>query len=220
VVTHLRYRITDNKIVVGTHGNGMFLLTMPLSTILPLDLLTLTGKGVKEGNKVTWATAQERDIEEFEVQRSNTGEKNSFETVGFVKARNQSGRQIYDFLDTKAVTTTLQYYRLKVVESTRSKSAFTKIITIESSAKRAALQFAVAPNPVGSDMHLVFDNAPLSNFTLNIMDYSGRLVRRQVFNNFKDKTLVLPMSNLATGTYLVSLQSPTGSVNTVKFFKL
>lgn len=219
LVSHMRYRTGDNKIAVGTHGNGMFLLTIP-NSVLPIELLTLTGKGEKEGNKLTWTTAQERDMDGFEIQRSSTGAKNSFENIGFVKANNGIDLQTYNFLDTKATTGTPQYYRLKAVERSTGKSALTKIITIESSAKRAALNFAVAPNPVSSEMHIVFDNEPLANFTVNVTDYTGRLVRTQAFKGFRDKSLMLPMSDLASGTYLVSIVSPTGSLQTVKFFKL
>lgn len=219
LVSHIRYRTTDNKALISTHGNGMFILGIP-NSVIPLDLLTLKGKGEKGGNKLTWTTAQERDIEGFEVQRSSTGEKNSFENIGFVKANNLISVQSYDFLDSKAETGTPQYYRLKVIEKVASKSAFTKIITIEGAAKRAALNFAVAPNPVSSDMQIVFENEPLTQFTINIMDYSGRLVRTQTVKNFKDKSLMLPMASLASGTYLVSIVSPAGDVNTMKFFKL
>lgn len=219
VVSHMRYRTGDNKIAVGTHGNGMFLLTIP-NSVLPIELLTLTGKGEKEGNRLSWTTAQERDMDGFDVQRSDTGDKNSFESIGFIKANNGMERQSYNFLDTKASTTAPQYYRLKAVEKTAAKSAFTKIVTIEPTAKRAALNFVVAPNPVSSDMQLVFENDPLPNFTVNVTDYTGRLVRTQVVKNLTDKSLMLPMSNLASGTYLVSVVSPTGSVKTMKFFKL
>ena len=219
LVAHIRYRTGDNKVLVATHGNGMFLLAIP-NAVLPLELLTLKGKGEKQGNKLTWTTAQERDVEGFEVQRSSTGEKNSFENIGFVKANNLMSLQSYDFLDTKADFGTPQYYRLKVTESVTSKSAVTKIITIEGATKRAALNFAVAPNPVSSDMQIVFENESLTQFTVNVMDYSGRLVRTQDVKNFKDKALILPMANLASGTYLVSVVSPTGDVNTMKFFKL
>lgn len=219
VVSHMRYRTGDNKIAVGTHGNGMFLLTIP-NSVLPIELLTLTGKGEKEGNRLSWTTAQERDMDGFEVQRSNTGEKNSFENIGFIKANNGMARQSYNFLDTKASATAPQYYRLKAVEKTAAKSAFTKIVTIEAAAKRAALDFVVAPNPVSSDMQLVFDNEPLPNFTVNVMDYAGRIVRTRVVKNLTDKSLTLSMSNLASGTYFVSIISPTGSIKTMKFFKL
>ena len=219
LVSSMRHRVADNKIVVGTHGNGAFLLTLPMA-VLPLELLTLTGKGEKEGNRLSWTTAQERGVDGFEVQRSNTADKNSFETIGFIKANNRMETQAYNFLDTKASTTAPQYYRLKMVENDASKSAYTKIVTIEPSAKRAAMDFVVAPNPVMSDMQLVFENEPLPNFTVNITDYTGRVVRTQVVKNLTDKAFSMPMSNLASGTYLVSIVSPTGSVKTMKFFKL
>jgi hypothetical protein len=218
LVSHIRYRTADNKIAVGTHGNGMFLLGIP-GTVLPIELLSFDGKNTKEGNKLAWATATERDVDAYEVQRSYTGEKNSFETIGSVKPTNSTSRQNYDFLDEKVSARTPQYYRLKVVEKSASKAYFTKIITLEPSARKAALNFVVAPNPVANDMQIVFDNEPLPNFTVDVMDLSGRVVRTQAFQNFKDKALVLPMSNLASGTYLARIVSASGSVNTVKFFK-
>lgn len=218
LVSSMRHRIADNKIVVGTHGNGAFLLTLP-SASLPLELLTLTGKGEKEGNRLSWTTAQERDVDGFEIQRSNTGDKNSFEAIGFIKANNRIEKQSYNFLDTKASTTAPQYYRLKMVEYDASKSAYTKIITIEPSTKRTITNFAVAPNPVISDMQIVFADEPLSNFTVNIMDFTGRIVRTQTMKNWTDKTLILPMSNLASGTYLINIVSPSG-IKTEKFIKL
>lgn len=218
LVSSMRYRTSDNKIIVGTHGNGMFLLELP-GAVLPLELLAFDGKGIKEGNKLTWLTAEERDLEGYEVQRSFTGTKNSFEKIGFIKANNQNNRQTYDFLDTYVSTTTPQYYRLKVVERSSSKSSLTKTVAIEPAAKRAALDFVVAPNPVGDDMQIVFNNDPLSNFTIQVMDITGRVVRTHTVKDFNSKSLMLPMSNLASGTYLTRIQSTTGNYNTVKFFK-
>ncbi len=218
LISHMRYRPSDNKIIVGTHGNGMFLLELP-GIVVPLELLSFDGKGTQEGNQLKWLTAAERDLEGYEVQRSYTGEKNSFEKIGYIKAHNLTTRQTYDFVDADVSTTTPQYYRLKVVERTASKSSFTKIVTIEPAAKRASLDFVVAPNPVGDEMQIVFANAPLSNFTVNVMDITGRIVRTQTVKEFNSKSLMVTLSNLASGTYLARIQSPTGSYQTVKFFK-
>ena len=219
LVSHIRYRTADNKVVVGTHGNGMFLISIP-GAVLPIELLSFEGKNTKEGNQLTWVTATERDVESYEIQRSYTGEKNSFETIGSVKPTNMTTRQTYNFLDGNVSTRTPQYYRLSVIERQGAKPVYTKIVSLVPSTIKSALKFVIAPNPVGNDVQILFEDEPLPNFTVDIVDLSGRVVRTQVFQNYRDKTVTLPMSNLATGTYIARLTSPTGNVSTLKFFKL
>ncbi|NJN77002.1 MAG: hypothetical protein HC803_00630 [Saprospiraceae bacterium] len=71
VVVEMRLRTSDNKIAVGTHGNGGFVLNFPQA--LPVELASFQGQAVDKGNLLTWRTISEIQNRGFDVERSTNG---------------------------------------------------------------------------------------------------------------------------------------------------
>ncbi|MBL7815007.1 MAG: T9SS type A sorting domain-containing protein [Saprospiraceae bacterium] len=110
---------------------GTFSLDM--SAVLTAELLTFKGQHTdpkdsfgKGGNVLTWSTANEQNINQFEVERSSNGV--SFQKIGEVKAKGSNS--IYRFLDESRILQS--YYRLKMVDVVTNKVDYSKIISIES----------------------------------------------------------------------------------------
>ncbi|MBL7815006.1 MAG: choice-of-anchor D domain-containing protein [Saprospiraceae bacterium] len=110
-----------------------FAVTGTGSAVLSAELLTFKGQYTdpkdsfgKGGSVLTWATAHEENINQFEVESSLNGVL--FEKIGEVKAKGSNAA--YTFLDANPSTQT--YYRLKMVDVATNKVDYSKIISIES----------------------------------------------------------------------------------------
>jgi hypothetical protein len=96
VSVEMRLRTSDNHVILGTHGNGAFMLQFPSS--LPVELTSFNGRNTERGNLLNWSTSSEEQNDGFEVQKSMDGK--SFEEIGFVKGNGTSlSNHTYDFLD-------------------------------------------------------------------------------------------------------------------------
>jgi hypothetical protein len=70
------------------------------------------------------------------------------------------------------------------------------------------------PNPSQQDLFVQFDQAPLDKINYGIFDVTGRLVKKDVLNNYRIK-----LDGLSSGLYFIRLYSKGKSLTTGKFFK-
>ncbi len=68
------------------------------------------------------------------------------------------------------------------------------------------------PNPTSEFLNIELGNNE-KDINLQLYDMSGRLVHKDVINAY-DTKYVLPMQSVATGKYLVQMQSEDGKMNT------
>jgi hypothetical protein len=184
--------------------------------VLPLELLDFRGKLENKAALLSWTTAQEKDVLGFEIERSI--DQKSFEKIGFVAAKNQVSTQSYSFNDI-ALKQMIQYYRLKINDLDGS-FTYSKVIAIQTAERGGKAAFVLAPNPVSTEMQVVFSSLPESAFDLRITDRAGRRVLEQHYSTSEAKTLTIPVNNLLAGHYIVTVQMPNGTVQSVKMHKL
>lgn len=85
------------------------------SATLPLRLIGFSVTRLDDKYaKITWQTAQEDNVEKFEVSKSQDGI--SFSTIGTVTARNNSTTENYSLADIISHTTGTIYYKLKIID--------------------------------------------------------------------------------------------------------
>lgn len=68
------------------------------------------------------------------------------------------------------------------------------------------------PNPTSEFLNIELGNNE-NDINLQLFDMSGKLVHKDVINAY-DTKYVLPMQSVATGNYLVQMQSVDGKMNT------
>lgn len=74
----------------------------------------------------------------------------------------------------------------------------------------ASLNLSVYPNPANDFVNVSFDAAEV-DYTIVIMDLQGRVVTSEYKNETKGVQVIsIPVANLASGSYLVSISSTTG----------
>lgn len=110
-----------------------------LGVPLPLNLISFTGSKQNNDAILQWKTANEINVNRFEVQRSENGL--AFVPIGTVTA----GRSDYSFSDINTfITKTIIYYRLKSIDAD-GRFTYSSIIKLS---KQASELITVFPNPV------------------------------------------------------------------------
>lgn len=207
VCSDMRLRTSDNKMMLSTHGNGLFLLDFANTTALSVDWTSFAGKAVKDGNLLTWTTAQEQYNTGFEIQQSRDGE--NFSKIGFVAGAGFSyDNQSYDFLDKNTETGTF-YYRLRQIDES-GLYHYSAVISVVRGADKEEI-FSVYPNPV-------VDNLTIENGlgTATVYNLSGQQLLEINVNSDQQQ---IDVSTLPKGNYILTLRQQNGQLQTQQFVK-
>lgn len=167
--------------------------------VLPIELLSFTGKGTEGGNLLTWETANEVNNKGFQVERlapPTPSKGENWEVLGFKTANNKAGT--YEFMDNAPLP--ISTYRLRQIDFD-GKETLSKVISIAATGKGKLKAY---PNPV-SDV--------LTIETTEISDYQiYNLLGQQVLNG--KATQRIDVSALPQGTYFLKV-----GAEQVKFMK-
>lgn len=198
---------TLTSFVAGNNGLGNAYTFNAGATILPVNLISFTGKKVTAGVQLQWTTASEINSKFFEVQRSADGA--SFVKIGQVGAAgNSSGSNIdYSFLD-PAPLTGYNYYRLKMVDIDEAYE-YSSTLLIRFDNTNSSSSVIVNPNPVIDKLQLSWKNMPAAEYTVDIINPGGEIVRTQkvTVNSFVQTTVIPRESNWGSGLFVVRIRS-------------
>ncbi len=216
VVSQLRYRPSDNKILAGTHGNGMFLINLADAFVLAIKLQSFTANKQGENALVNWTVDNSSTAKNFEVLKSLDGNTfNSFKNI--LAIRNSTRYQTLDL--NLALGTT--YYQLKITDEDGSMS-YSKIAAVNNGSYAFKLS-ALSPNPVKSTTTLNITSIYNSKATLIVVAGNGATILNQNVSFQKGSNIFsLNFSNLATGIYYIYATDATdkmGKSNVIKFIK-
>ncbi len=183
----------------------------PVNAAIPVSLLSFTGKRkTAETVDLLWQTAQEKNAQEFEVERKLNWNA-PFEKVGKVAAvGNTSSLQSYTYLDANAHTY-YSYYRLKMIDQDGS-FKYTHTITVAGSKVNSA-QLIGSLVPVGSSGKQFSISALLpSVYRITVLNNQGQKV--------KETTLLpdqlLDCMELSAGIYYCQFVATDGQTQVVK----
>lgn len=205
VCVEMRLRTSDNKILVATHGNGLFLLEFP--NPLPVELIAFNGKNVDNDNLLHWITGAEKNNEGFHIEKSKDGF--NFEKISFVPGRGTtSTRQNYSYRDND-VAKGISYYRLKQIDY-NGEFEYSNVINVNAEAVQSK-PFVMYPNPVKNDL-TVENGIGL----ITIYDNLGKLILQVELNKNKEQ---INLSRLAKGTYMLNVRKKNGDMITKQFVK-
>lgn len=205
VSVDMRLRTADNKVIVGTHGNGLFLLEFP--SVLPVELTSFTGEGTSKGNLLTWTTAAEQNNAGFEIEKSTDSQ--TFVKIGFEEGnQTTSESHTYTFLD-NPVTDETTYYRLKQLDND-GQFEYSEVISIRNT-QASDVSLTLYPNPVRNN--LTVENG---EGKVTIHSYAGRLLME---TQVTDKTQNVDVSGLPTGMYILTVEKANGQIVSRQFVK-
>jgi uncharacterized repeat protein (TIGR03803 family) len=185
-----------------------FAVTSPTEVdygVLPVHIISFTAKSANQRVQLKWV-AEEKDIERYEVERSADGIR--FTSLGFVGAKNESGRVEYNFTDIHPLAGN-NYYRLKVHEHIGTPHySSVKAIIFHLPEFTAVLQ----PNPIlnTGQLKVVTEN-PLA-MHLKLVDQHGRIIKQWHKRTFEvgQHNIPIEVKHLVSGTYHLILESSKG----------
>ncbi len=177
------------------------------STPLPVTLVSFSGKKTAENqNTLKWITADEKDFDRFEVQRSS--DARSFETIGVVVEQRMDGHALTTYEFTDFLPGTSNYYRLKMVDRAANgvdgSFQYSRIISIENSAEQAVVG-SFYPNPSNGKVFVDVYALESGSWTLTLTDAAGRAIDTQV-HHLKMGINKIALSRLKPGVNLVCFE--------------
>lgn len=193
-----------------------FTIGLTDTTLLPIKLVSLSGKSSSKGNLIKWSTSLETNTASFRVERKlATG---NFEIIGVVSAKGNSSRIVdYSFVDNKlpfGVAT--NYYRIVEVDK-NGKVVYSSVISVLTESSQNGISFGLYPNPTHQILNVKFTTSNNGTISLSITDILGRLIKtenRNIVNG--ENVLSINVSSLNSGTYFLKVNDGT-SKQVLKF---
>ena len=190
---------------VAYDGSGCILLVAPvvLTQPLPVELTRFGALLQKDGVRVSWETATERDCDYFAVERSGDG-RNFAEVTQVAGNGTSSAKRSYATLDVTPLPG-VSYYRLRQVDFDGT-AHYSPVEAVTNSGRSVA---ALYPNPATTEVNILFAEALSGSLDIQIMDAAGRVVWREHREQSNgDRLLRVPTAQLpAAGLYFVQVQN-------------
>lgn len=176
--------VMDGPFQISVYTNQVTYST----TVLPLKLISFSGKKSSVNNILSWQTAGEQNTDAFFVERSTDAIK--FETLGKVTAKGTPGENHYSFTDRSALKGN-NFYRLKMTDLDGTFSYSEIPVNIK---RDGNFELSIYPSP--ADQIINISTAIAGK--LSIYNSLGKLVYTQHLTAGK---FPIDIGRLATGTY-------------------
>ncbi len=218
LVSRLMYRPSDNKLLVGTHGNGMFMVDV-LPPLLPVEILRFDGEYADKKVNLIWETASELNNMGFEVLKSYDAV--NFESIGLVYA-NGTGtsnfEQQYDFKD-KEIAKQIQYYRLRQIDFDGTET-FSSVIAVKTGFSEEIHELTVYPNPVFEKLNINLGKTTTEPILVQLHSVKGELKKELRFPASQYIIeMQLPNNEFPSGMYILRIFEGKNLMGSRKVFK-
>ncbi|MFT3910960.1 MAG: T9SS type A sorting domain-containing protein [Ferruginibacter sp.] len=197
---------TYNNITGVTKRRSCF--PFPNCGIVPVKLISFTGKVDNNKSTLYWTTASEENFDHFEIERSTDGLSfNSLMNVS-PKTANSNGAS-YSAVDPYPFAG-INFYRLKMVDRDGS-FAYSNIVKLETGKKQLAIT-QLYPNPVKDVLNVQLQAGKKQTVTAIVFDITGKQLQVNAVSlneGFNNTTVIL--DKLAAGTYILQYKNEEGS---------
>ena len=195
---------------------------IPLQAIaLPVEISSFKASGRDCSVELVWSTESEENFDHFEIQRSEEGY--DFESISNISSLNTNGdQQTTSYSYTDAVTSSSNYYRLKMIDLDGSYE-YSDIIEIETDCDHFNQIINVFPNPIGPDIRelsISIESKIPKNVNISIINSQGGVNKRLnlYFESGKNE-INCDISGLTAGIYFIVFEDESGEKRSVKFIK-
>ena len=184
-------------------------------TVLPVELVSFSAKAAETQIVLSWITANEKDNDRFEIERSTDGRRFDYlsTTKGSGTTTLARHYQSYD----KNPINGVNYYRLKQIDFDGT-ATFSEIVSVEIKSEKIEL----FPNPVAGTLYLRMSDFTVREVSFQITDLTGRTMLSGE-TELNDGIVTLPLSKVGSfplGTYMVRVFSSAQMVASAKFIKI
>jgi hypothetical protein len=187
------------------------LSTIEVVASYPLPLILNNFSLTSDNCKVhlNWSTSFEKNIEKFEIEKSETSNA-KWKTIGIVAAQsNSSTNTTYYFKDDNIISNKAVMYRLKMMDIDGS---FMYSPILNTVLKCDEQNLTVYPNPVTNGKLNVNLNSTV-NVEANLTTATGQYIKNIVLKNGLND---IDVSDLSNGVYILSTKSENGINQNVK----
>lgn len=174
--------------------------------ILPLKLLSFTGKIIDENIVLNWSTINEVNTDYFTIERSINGL--SFSNEGTISSMNNTSSIHHYQYQVKNPANGINYFKLKMVDKD-GKFSYSNIIKIQTG---ALTTFSILSNPVKDNLNIT---GLKIGATLALYDNAGKMVLQK---NIRDQSFSMDISFLSNGIYYLTY-SNNGLIESKKIIK-
>jgi hypothetical protein len=185
------------------YGSRFGCFNLPAPVILPVSLLSV-GVSYNDGKAtVNWTSAQEQNLDRYEIQRSTDGE--TFEAVGYVKAANKPTVQQYQFADNVPQNAKYIFYRLRMIDADQSKK-YSNTVSVRIADSRVG-EMNIVPNPSNSNAQIRISITKAGRGDISVFDATGKQVLHQQSNVLagNNNIAINDITTLTDGYYTVRL---------------
>ena len=190
------YVLTHNGAAAGSRYALLDCFTA--TAILPAEMGTFDALYLSTANRtdIEWETLSESNIDGFEVEHSLTGNRDTWETLGFVNGAGESHEALkYEFQHSDPGSGE-HFYRIKQMDKD-GRYAYSSVKTVNVVLPST---FTVFPNPSSGVIEV---SAPNLAGKLEVMNMHGQIVESRPFTG----TERLDLSNRAKGVYIFKVIS-------------
>ncbi|MBL7765904.1 MAG: lamin tail domain-containing protein [Chitinophagaceae bacterium] len=188
----------------------------PCLAPLPAQLFNFSGRLTPaKTTELKWFTAQEQDLDRFDIERSN--DQIHFMRIGQMKAKGQSQETLsYMYHDVNPAVGD-NYYRLRIVDQD-GQYTYSPVVQINLPVGQSGIQ-AIYPNPSGDLIHVSIHAERTQSSHIQIMDMVGQtIVDIPLTLNAGNTTHEISLKGVASGHYMVKVMMGN-DVMTGKFVK-
>lgn len=179
-------------------------------TTVPVTLIGLKVRRIAEGNQLIWSTASESNSEQFDIEKSKTGQE--FEKIGQIAAAGNSNSLLhYTFIDEKSLTG-FNYYRLKMIDKDATFRYSNTVVISDGDAQSKA---KIYPNPTyqSKNATLIIQGLVTGRVNISILNLTGQQLI-SLNETLINGTLKLNLSTtqLPSGSYFIVCRDEKGKV--------
>lgn len=198
----------------GLSGFSQFAIGVSPTVVLPITLVSFTGKNINNENLLYWVTASEINNDFFTVERSL--DAINFEPIGTVKGAGNSNQILnYNYIDNLSafnfLPSSVLYYRLKQTDFDGT-FTYSDVIALKSNNEKEIENLVLYPNPAKNEINLSFSGQEINE--LKITNLVGQIIFESKLNT-QNK---IDITSLKDGIYNITITTNKG-VFLSKFFK-
>ncbi|KAA5547428.1 T9SS type A sorting domain-containing protein [Adhaeribacter rhizoryzae] len=168
------------------------------NSVLPVELIFFKALVSAKEIILSWATAMEKNNEQFVLERSQEG-ISDFNQIGVVKGNGDSNSEKqYRFADKKPLPGT-SYYRLKQVDLDGT-ITYSPVIAVEVKLSQPLIN--LYPNPATDILNVDLGNSQAyKEINVRIVNALGKVIYQQSATNPNTHAMAVPVAALPAGTY-------------------
>jgi hypothetical protein len=179
---------------------------------LPVTFVSIAANRTAAAVNVAWKVAGERNVKNYEVQRSTDG--NHFTTIATLAAQGNSSVDLNYTLSDAAAPATAVFYRINSVDQD-GQNKFSSIVKVNAGSAKQG--FVILSNPVREALiNVQFKEQLVGRYSIRLVNGQGQTVLSSSVNHSagsSNESLTLP-ATITNGMYWLMIVSPDNSSST------